>query len=109
MGVGNFDQFDTELMVNMPVSEKLAIRASFANDYSKGYYEDGGEGTDNYAARVRLLYEPNERFDLIATAEWSDVDGSGVGLSYCPPRAVQASPVQTRTMRAPGGDSRNSG
>jgi iron complex outermembrane receptor protein len=90
VGTGNFDQLDTEFMVNMPIGETVAIRASFANDYSEGYYEDGGEGTDNYAARVRLLYEPSERLDLVATMEWSDVDGSGVGLSYCPPRAIQA-------------------
>ena len=89
VGTGNFDQLDTEFMLNVPLGETLALRASFANDYSDGYYEDGGEGTDNYAARVRLLYEPNERFNLIGTMEWSDVDGSGVGLSYCPPRATQ--------------------
>ena len=89
VGTGNHDQVDTEFMVNIPISETMALRASVANDYSEGYYEDGGEGTDNYAARVRLLYEPSERFDLIGTMEWSDVDGSGVGLSYCPPRAPQ--------------------
>ena len=90
---GNYDQFDSELMLNAPVSEHLAIRASFASDYSEGYFEDGGEGTDNYAARVRMLYEPSDRFNLLATAEWSDVDGSGVGLAYCPPFARVQQPV----------------
>jgi iron complex outermembrane recepter protein len=93
VGAGNYDQLDTEFMLNAPVSDHLAIRASFANDYSKGYYEDGGEGTNNYAARVRMLYQPGDRFDLTATAEWSDVDGSGVGLSYCPPFARVQAPV----------------
>ena len=93
VGAGNFDQLDTELMLNIPVGETVAIRAAFANDYSKGYYEDGGEGTDNYAGRVRLLYQPSDTFDLTATVEWSDVDGSGVGLSFCPPFARVQQPV----------------
>jgi iron complex outermembrane receptor protein len=93
LSAGNYDQRDTEFMVNVPVGETVAIRASVASDFGHGYYEDGGEGTDNYAARVRLLYQPNDRFDLIATTEWSDVDGSGVGLSYCPPTATGQRPL----------------
>jgi iron complex outermembrane receptor protein len=85
VGAGNYDALTSEFMVNAPVSEHVALRVSLANDYSKGYYEDGGEGKNNYAGRVRLLYEPSDRFNLIGTFEWSDVDGSGVGLSYCPP------------------------
>jgi iron complex outermembrane recepter protein len=93
LGVGNYDQRDTEFMINAPISDTLAIRASFASDYADGYFEDGGEGTDNYAARVRLLYEPNERLNMIATYEWSDVDLSGIGLSYCPPWAQVQRPT----------------
>lgn len=90
---GNHDQRDSELMLNVPLGEKVAIRASFASDYSKGYFEDGNEGTDNYAARIRMLYEASDRFNVIGTVEWSDVDGSGVGLSYCPPWAAQQRPL----------------
>lgn len=93
VGAGNHDQLDTEFMVNVPLGEDVALRLAVANDYSDGYYEDGGEGTDNYAARARLLIEPSDNFDLLATFEWSDVDGSGVGLSYCPPFAVEQQPV----------------
>src|SRR5690606_32595752 len=67
IGAGNHDQFDTELMLNAPISDTVAVRFAFANDYSEGYFEDGGEGTDNYAARMRLLYVPSDRFDLIGT------------------------------------------
>jgi iron complex outermembrane receptor protein len=93
IGAGNYNQLDSELMVNIPVNESLAIRAAFANDYSHGYYEDGGEGTNNYAARVRVLFQPSERVDVLGTVEWQDVDGSGVGLSYCPPFARQQRPA----------------
>jgi iron complex outermembrane recepter protein len=82
---GNYDQLDTELMINVPISDDMALRASFASDDSDGYFEDGGEGTSNYAARVRLLVEPSDDFNLLATLEMSDVDGSGVGIGFCPP------------------------
>src|SRR5262245_54672822 len=57
VGTGNYDQRATELMANIPLSDTLAVRAAFASDYSEGYFQDGGEGKNNYAARLRLLYE----------------------------------------------------
>lgn len=85
VGFGNRDQVRSEFMVNAPLGDSIAIRAAFATDDSDGYFEDGGEGTDNYAARVRLLVEPSDTFDLLATLEVSDVNGSGVGIGFCPP------------------------
>jgi len=94
VGTGNYDQLDTEFMLNIPLADGVALRLSAANDYSDGYFEDGSEGTDNYAARARLLVEPSDRFNLLATVDWSDVDHSGIGFAYCPPQAVaQVAPV----------------
>ncbi len=87
VGIGNYDQFDTQFMANIPLGEQAALRFALASDYSDGYLEDGGNGTDNYAARVRLLVEPSDNFDLVATLEWANSDGSGPGLGYCPPTA----------------------
>lgn len=86
-GFGNYDQIDTQIMANIPLGEEAAVRFALANDYSDGYYDDGGYGTDNYAARMRFLLEPSDNFDLIATLEWSDSNGSGPALGYCPPTA----------------------
>jgi iron complex outermembrane receptor protein len=93
VGVGNYNALDTEFMLNMPIGESSALRLSFANDYADGYFDDGGEGTDNYAFRARYLYEPNDRLSVLATFEWSEVDGSGVGLAYCPPTAREQRPL----------------
>jgi iron complex outermembrane receptor protein len=93
VGYGNYDQVDTQFMVNIPLGEQAALRLSAANDYSDGYYEDGGYGTDNYAFRARLLFEPSDNFDLISTFEWSDSDGSGPSLGYCPPTAYADYPA----------------
>src|SRR5690606_30585046 len=93
LGYGNNDQVDSELMVNIPLGEDAALRLAVASDYSDGYYDDGGSGTDNYAGRARLLFEPSDNFDLLATLEWSDVNGSGPALSYCPPTARSTFPA----------------
>jgi iron complex outermembrane receptor protein len=85
VGAGNYNAVSSEFMLNVPLNDSMALRASFASDDRKGYFEDGGEGTNNYAARVRLLVEPSARFNLLATLEMSDVDGSGVGAAFCPP------------------------
>ena len=93
LGYGNHDQVDSEFMVNIPLGEDAALRLAVASDYSDGYYDDGGSGTDNYAGRARLLFEPSDNFDLLATLEWSDVNGSGPALSYCPPTARSTFPA----------------
>ena len=93
VGYGNYDQVDSEFMVNIPLGEDAALRLAVANDYSDGYYDDGGYGTDNYAGRARLLFEPSDNFDLLATLEWSDSNGSGPALGYCPPTARSTFPA----------------
>ena len=88
VGIGNYSQLDTEWMVNVPIGEDAAFRFSLANRHLDGYYDDGSQATDDYAARARFLVAPSESFDMIATLEWSEVDGSGAGLDFCPPRAT---------------------
>jgi iron complex outermembrane receptor protein len=93
VGYGNYDQVASEWMANIPLGEHAAIRVALTNNYRDGYYEDGGYGIDNYAGRVRVLFEPSDRFDLLATLEWSDADGSGPSLGYCPPTARSTFPA----------------
>ena len=84
---GNYDAIDTNVMLNLPVGEKVAFRAAVATDKSDPYFDDGSEGTDNWAARLRMLAAPTENLDILATIEYSKIDDTGVGISYCPPRS----------------------
>lgn len=85
--VGNYDAIDTNLVLNIPAGEKVAFRAAVATDRSDPYFADGSEGTDNWAARVRMLVAPTENLDILGTIEYSKIDDTGVGISYCPPRS----------------------
>jgi iron complex outermembrane receptor protein len=82
---GNYDAIDTDVMLNIPISDTVALRTSFATDKGDPYFDDGSEGTDNWAARARLLIQPNDALDMVATLEYSEIDDTGVGISYCPP------------------------
>jgi iron complex outermembrane recepter protein len=93
VGAGNFDSKQSEFVINLPVAEYVAVRAAFASDFNKGYYQDGSDSKDNYAGRVRVLYEPSDRFNIIATGEWSSVHDGNEGLSYCPPVARASVPA----------------
>jgi len=74
-------------VANVPISDSLAIRAAVATDKRDPYFEDGSEGIDNRAARVRMLFAPADDFDFIATLEYSEIDDTGVGFAYCPPNS----------------------
>ncbi len=89
-----FDQLRTSGYLNMPVNDKVAVNASLAYRKSEGYVEDlmTGEKTDegeNFTARGKLLYQPNDVFSLVLTvahAEFSDPSGTGF-------RALQPAPL----------------
>jgi iron complex outermembrane receptor protein len=85
VSLGNYDSVDTNLMVNIPINDGMAVRAAVATDKMDPYFDDLSEGTDNYAARVRWLIAPSDNFDMVATLEYSKIDDTGVGISYCPP------------------------
>ena len=87
LGYGNYNSINSEAMVNIPVTEDMAIRVSFANDHADSYFEDGSNSKDRYAGRVRLLVEPSDNFNLTGTVAWSNVDDGNTGLSFCPPLA----------------------
>ena len=66
---GNFNANHTELAFGTGITEGLSFRVSLANDYMDPYltnalYPDKGGGNSNSrAARLQLLWKPNESFD----------------------------------------------
>lgn len=93
LGYGNHNSITSEAMLNIPVTEDMAIRFAFANDHRDSYFQDGSNAKNRYAGRVRLLIEPSDNFNMIGTIAWSTVDDSNTGLSYCPPQARPYYPI----------------
>ncbi|MEA1648977.1 TonB-dependent receptor [Nitrospirillum sp. BR 11164] len=81
LDVGNYGSIITQGMVNVPVSDTLALRASFMTDDRDGYRDHGENGKSDdaqmRAARLRALYTPTDRFSALITGEYMRAGGVG--------------------------------
>ncbi len=74
---GTFRQFDGVLTFTAPVTETLAVGGTVARFSRDGFGDNLTLGTENYerdviAGRVSVEYEPNDRFFLRLTGDYSD-------------------------------------
>lgn len=76
IGDYNLKHFDGAL--NFPISEKWAGRIAVLRETRDGYLSSGDLDSNAFAARMKLLYEPNDRFSALATYEymWQNDHGS---------------------------------
>ena len=79
--VGNYDMFNTTGMVNLPVTDKLAVRAAFQIRDHDGYRNNAParDGDDEHTKAVRLsaLYRPIDNLSITVTGEYVKQDGVG--------------------------------
>jgi iron complex outermembrane recepter protein len=87
---GNYGEIGTEFALNAPIGSTMALRASFATDDHDPYFEDGSQGANNYAARVRFLYEPTDDLSFLFTVDDARKQDRGQGSAYCPPNSTYA-------------------
>jgi iron complex outermembrane receptor protein len=78
---GSNSQFKFEGAVSGPLGETVSGRLSVATNIHDGYTENRGTGpdyneTDAQAARGQLLFAPNEDFDVLVQAYYSDNDAA---------------------------------
>jgi iron complex outermembrane recepter protein len=79
---GNYNDVQTRGMINLPVTDDLAIRAAFTTRRSDGYFETQGTtnsnyaAADNYAARLTGLWTPSSDFKWRLAIEYSRVGGT---------------------------------
>ena len=82
---GNYSDLLAHAMVNMPISDTLAIRASVAIHQSNGYYDTQGTTQRGYgeandhAGRLTILWKPTDNFKWRLSADDS-VSNSTPGL-----------------------------
>ena len=77
--LGNYDLFRGEAMVNVPLSQSVAVRAAGQVTKRDGYLTNGYNDADNYAGRIRALFEPSNAFSLLLTASYYRDQGNGSG------------------------------
>lgn len=101
--VGNLGTLNTEAVVNMPLSSKLAARLALVSNTDDGYFYDVSLGrnvnyTDNQALRFSLKWDPTEAVtnSLVVDAYRSNEGGSGSYVRAINPNGVfNSAPART--------------
>ena len=80
--MGNYGLLKTRAVINKPLGENLAMRASFISNSRDGFTENLTNGqdlddADSVSARVRLSYEPSDIFRANFMAQVFDEDRNG--------------------------------
>lgn len=111
---GNFNEYTVEGVVNVPVTEKSAVRvAAFVREHDSRLNsvtpdsadlglaiptsEDEGvgvaEAADDFGIRASALYKPTERLTLTVTGDYLQQRGSGfTGVNFAAPIAAGVDP-----------------
>ncbi|MEZ5891607.1 MAG: TonB-dependent receptor [Parvularculaceae bacterium] len=76
---GNYGKWRVEGMVNVPLSDTLALRVNALKNERKGLFRDAATGEDlsredNWAARAQLLWAPTGDTEIIASWTHDDLD-----------------------------------
>jgi iron complex outermembrane receptor protein len=79
--VGNYDLLQASGALNVPLSDTLAVRASFQRVTRDGYYSDGASDDQITAGRVSVRWEPTADLSILARADYAHVGGRGAGVT----------------------------
>ena len=82
LSLGDYGLVKARASYNMPLSDTVAMRASFISNKRVGFTENLTLGQDlddanSLSARVRVLYEPSDDFRANFTAQYYDEDRNG--------------------------------
>ena len=91
--IGNYHESRTEGMVNVPITDTLALRAAFETERHEGYLTNGNMNADSQAIRFKAGYEPNEDLKFVATFEYK-FDGAAPG-TVAAPLSARSNPWDT--------------
>lgn len=66
---GNYETLHMEGVLNAPLGDKTALRAAFSTSTHDGYLSNGGDDEDSKSARIRALFQPNDKLSFVLTGE----------------------------------------
>lgn len=95
---GNYNAIRVEGMLNVPLSDKLALRAAFLSNDHDGYFSNGTGDEDMQAARVKLKYVPNDSITLLLATDYVRLGGKGLGSIQAPLSSHESNPWYTTAL-----------
>jgi iron complex outermembrane receptor protein len=104
-------EYAFEGMLNLPVSDTLAVRGAVLFGGMDGYINDptGGDtpNAENSSGRLTAVWKPNDRFDVKLKAEFGDNRQGGAivtQIGFCPPTPPFVAATGFCTSALAGGD-----
>lgn len=76
---GNYDAWRVEGAVNVPMGDKVAVRAAVNRAKHDGYMRDGTDDQNDLGGRISLLAEPTDTLSVNLTADIFRQRGIGTG------------------------------
>lgn len=83
--VGNYDLFEGEGAINLPVGDTLAVRASFDVVSRDGYLSDGSEDDKRQSVRLQALWQATPDLSLLLRGTYVHLGGVGSGYVLANP------------------------
>lgn len=90
VGAGSYGQKSIEAMLNLPVTDNIAIRVSGTHNEHNTYTHNlgpvtglrGPEWENNFSGRAQLLYKPSEQFDMVLSFDnTKEIGGGTIGTN----------------------------
>lgn len=79
---GNYSHRRVQGMLNVPVTDSLALRGAFSSNTRDGYFSSNIDETRGTYGRLAALWDPSEHFSLYTKVDFGDTwrRGNGVAL-----------------------------
>lgn len=77
---GSYNLQHTDGVLNVPISDSLALRTAYRSVIRDGYLSNGENDQDEQTARLKASYRPTDIIDLVFTFENQRGGGRGTGF-----------------------------
>ncbi len=82
VGVGNYNLFNVQGVLNAPITDTIAVRAAFTSTTRDGYASNGLSDADDRSVRLKLGFTPTESLSAVLTYEYTKIGGKSQGDGY---------------------------
>ncbi len=101
---GNYNTANAQLVANVPLSDKLALRVGANSMRHDGYFSSGQSGDNEVNTRAKIAYSPSETLHVLIGGEYYHADRTNAGTVTL--SAAAPDPTDWVTTEPAGGTNR---
>jgi iron complex outermembrane recepter protein len=77
LSVGNYGTFNLGGAINLPLSDRSALRLAVASNKHDGYLTNGYNDANNQSGRLSYSFKPSDTFNMLLWADYYNDDSNG--------------------------------